>query len=201
MVIGFPIHHLIRRRLQATHGVFEAQLLGEPAVGPKGHAFDQVRTTSHLAYVSWFAALAVGVLLWMVLAGGSQAAGPGTSNGGPAGLSAIELALVGAIVGFVGLRFLYHLGIERSVFGRTSSTRSTVIPSRPGREHLRVWLGAALIPWNPVVGLVLGLGLQSTLPWSPYLLAWVCLPVTLCGIALLGGGLGRTVWSPGLLVG
>jgi len=201
VLIGFPIHHLIRQRLQATHGVFEAQLLGEPAGGPKGYAFDRVRATSQLAYVSWFAALAVLVLLWMVLAGAPQATGSATAYVGPAGPSPTVIALVLAVLVFIGLRTLYHLGVERSVFARASSAEPPVLPSRIGREQLRVWLGAALLPWNPLVGLVLGIGLQSSLSWSPYLLAWAFLPVTLCGIALLSGGLGKTAWSPRFLAG
>ena len=199
VLIGFPIHHLMRQRLQAAHGVSQGQLLGELPVGPKGFAFDWVRTTSQLAYASWFAAVAVLVLLWMVLAGATQTPGPATFDSGPAGLSPTVLAFVVAVIVFVGLRFLYHLGIERSVFTRACPSPSSVVPFRPGRDRLRVWLGAALLPWNPLVGLVLGIGLQSSLQWSPYLLAWAFLPVTLCGIALLTGGFGKTVWSPRFL--
>jgi hypothetical protein len=56
-----------------------------------------------------------------------------------------------------------------------------------------------LLPWNPLLGLFIGVALQSSLSWSPYFLAWAFLPVTLLGIALLGGCFGRTRWSSELL--
>ncbi|HEY6237906.1 MAG TPA: hypothetical protein VIZ68_01815, partial [Thermoplasmata archaeon] len=198
-VATFPIHHMIRQRLQRVHGIFGDQLLGQPPTELADYAFDRVRAASYFAYASWAAGLAVVVVLWTVLAGGP---GPGGASAyGPVstGPSPAALALVATLLLFVALRSLYHLGIERAVSARPSNGADPGNGSVPRGPGLRTQLGALLLPWNPLVGLILGVALQSVLPWSAYLVAWAFLPVTLLGVALLSGCIGKTTWTPKFL--
>jgi hypothetical protein len=106
------------------------------------------------------------------------------------------MLLTAGILIFVGLRIFYHGGLAAVV--RSESGTSSE-PSLARSDRPAVWrtqLGAALLPLNPLTGLLLGWTLQSVFPWSPYALAWAFLPFTLLGIALLGGSFGLTAWSP-----
>lgn len=198
LLATLPVHHILRQRLQSEHGIAEEHLLGRPPAEPAGDEFDRVRTTSWFAYASWLAAIAAVAFAWITLVTATPR-GPSSTyvpaSGAP---SAAAVAVVISLIAFGVLRFLYHLGLERSVVGAAPPGEA----SRPApRFHLAGVLGAALLPWNPLVGLVLGVALQNSLPWSPFLLAWAFLPVTLLGIALLVGCFGKTVWSPRALAG
>jgi hypothetical protein len=197
--IGFLFHHRVRARLLATRGLTSEDFFRNDEGEPDGASADRVRTTLYLAYASWCAALATVLLTGIVLADRSA---NGRSVGitvvtGPLPLGPDALLLVAVVLSFLALRILYHLGLAATTAAAPSDPADR--PQDPGarRATWRTYLGAALLPCNPLVGAILGLALQPSLPGSPYLLAWAFLPLTLLGGALLAGCFGRTIWSAG----
>jgi hypothetical protein len=194
-LVTAPLHHVLRARLLQTQGIGAEHLLGESAGVRVGRNAERIRTTSYLAYASWAAGIAVLVSLWSTLADASAAGVITGIAANPLGPSPLEVALGVSVVAFTALRTAYHVGLQRSVAATESPGPRGPASPRAWSEELRTWLGAALLPWNPLLGLIVGAALQSSLSWSPYFLAWAFLPVTLLGIALLGGFFGRTSWS------
>ncbi|MCI4318902.1 MAG: hypothetical protein L3K23_02060 [Thermoplasmata archaeon] len=198
-LITFPIHHILRARLQRMHGVSEDQLFGGMASGPVGREFEQIRTASYFAYASWAAGVAVVVALGTALWSGS-AAGVSPPNGPVvSGPSPAAVGVVVAVVLFGILRTLYHLGLEQSVSATATPPADAEVVLRRNASDRRARLGAALLPWNPLTGLIVGAAMAPTTSWSPFFLAWVFLPITLLGIALLSGCFGSSTWSSSAL--
>lgn len=142
--------------------------------------------TSSLLRMSWALGFLAGVTmlgtlpLW-AFASDTQAAAP----------SALVWVLGILLVAFGVVRIIYHLRLASTTVLRGESRGTTVLT----RSSLRGALGAALLPWNPLVGALLGLMFQPVLNVSPFLLAWVFLVANLVGIALLLGAFGPTPWT------
>jgi hypothetical protein len=187
-IIAIPFHTRVRTALQS--------FLSGGSVRPEPLTFDRAHTVAYFAYASWFFAflmlIAVGILA--VSTSSSVAVTSGTT--GTPVLSAAAILLVMLVVVVVCLRALYHnsmasaLDDARRVYSQDNSPVQLL-----GGDSLRTKIGAALIPWNPLVGLILGWALQPITTWSPFVMAWIFLPVTLLGMALLGGYFGRTAWA------
>jgi hypothetical protein len=193
IAVGYPIHRILRARLESSEGIGEAQLFGLAPSTMPGPGYDDVPATGQYAHASWVAAVAVSVLLWMSVASGTPASGAGPSTA--------AWLLLGGLGVFLALRFIYHRGLARLVAAQVARSGGERRFDESTGSSLRTGLGAALLPLNPLAGLVLGVGLDAWFPDAPYFLALGFLPVTLLGIALLSGGFGRTVWTPRFLTG
>lgn len=194
-VAAAAFHGSVRTRLQGRYGLTMTQLLTTSDLEPRPASPVAVRWASYAAYASWAAGGALLLLTGYGLAGGfdlvraSTPTGGGTTEGPPAGLILSAVLLV-----VVLLRVAFHVGLALAA-AQDGSQSSGAGPSRERAVTFRTMVGAALLPWNPLVGLIFGWALQSFLPFSPYLPAVVFLLVTLLGAAILGGCFGRTLWS------
>ncbi|MCI4367256.1 MAG: hypothetical protein L3K08_05855, partial [Thermoplasmata archaeon] len=152
--------------------------------------------TAIYAYGSWLSYAALLGLLFLTFAGGFGE-NPLESSGGAAqgpGVTAIGGLIALVLIMGVGLRALYH----RTLAATASAARGDSPPTtRPADwSKIRTDLGAVLLVWNPLAGLLLGVALPGVFPWGPLAVAEASLPITLLGIALLAGGFGRTLWVP-----
>jgi hypothetical protein len=166
------------------------------AIGPGPYTFDRFRIVSYIAYASWFAIFLMLVTVWIMALVGRSSGYVTTPAGGTPELSLTATLLVILVLAVASLRALYHNGLATAIGDlRTASSPASPSTQVRGLDALRTRVGAALLPWNPLVGLLLGWALQPVTTWSPYLLAWIFLPVTLLGMALTGGFFGKTLWA------
>ncbi|MCI4317082.1 MAG: hypothetical protein L3J96_00955, partial [Thermoplasmata archaeon] len=197
-ILGFVYHHAIRARLAYSHGVTEGDLFGTPGAGPVGFAFDRVRRASYCAYASWIAAAVAILLLPVVLVERNSAPTGSVFDVGSSTFSMApgSLLLLAVLVGFIGLRALYHIELASASNAEVDEVAARV--RRPGQrmETFRTWAGSVLLSMNPLVGGLLALALAPSVSTSTYLLPLAFLPVTLLGTAVLAGCYGRTAWSP-----
>jgi|GEM_PF-4438861 len=177
IVVGDLYHGRVRKALLETEGSSFERLLETATTGGPEAPVSRIATTSALSWA--LAAVSVAALgVW--------------GFGGP-----LTPVVAAPLVALGVVRAIHHWELARGV------QRSAGIPARggtdPARERwtpLRTALGAGLLPWNPLLGLLLGWVALPTLGASPYLLAWALLPVTLAGAALLAGTFGPTNWVP-----
>ncbi len=133
----------------------------------------------------------VGGLLVLAMLASIPYVGFGSSP--PLGLlSPLAWVLVGLIVVFELLRAVYHMRLATTTVHGESGWEETEL-STGGRR--RGVVGAALLPWNPLVGGLLGLLFQPLLPGGPYVLVWGFLLVNLLAAGLLLGAFGASPWS------
>jgi hypothetical protein len=179
-IAAFPLEHWARGQLL----VRELPPVGQPfEIAPPTQALRRARTA---ATASAAVGLAAVLLALIVLVAGSV---PGTALA-PA---AILLAVV--VILFVALRAVYH----------HATTCALVEAAEPEARYAgldaaaraRTLVGAALLPCNPLVGLLLGLAFAPESPSGAFTLAVAFLPVTLLGIAVTLGLFGPTAWAPG----
>ncbi len=196
---AIPLHAAARSRLQKLHGIKTGELFDwhPPELSTPG--FARAQSATGFAYASW----AIGAILLLLLVFDlstsplpAVGAGAGTSPVIPA-VSPGWIILGGVTVLFAALRGLYHDGLAKAAATAQSGGDVATIRSKEGGAmSLRTHVGAALLPWNPFLGLLLGFAFSGVLSVSPYLVAWAFLPVTLLGIAILLGAFGPTDWSP-----
>jgi hypothetical protein len=187
-ILAIPFHTKVRRALQSF-------LSGAPN-RQDYYAFDRSHFVAYFAYASWFFAFLMLLAVWItaVSTRSSEYVTSG-SNGTPV-LGAAAIVLVILVVTVVVLRTLYHNDLASAMGEARRAYAPFSGASQPwSGEELRTKIGAALIPWNPLVGLILGWALQPVTTWSPFVFAWAFLPVTLLGMALLGGFFGKTAWA------
>jgi hypothetical protein len=197
-LVVIPFHATARSRLQKLYGVRTGEFFDwhPPELSPP--AFERAQSATGFAYASW----AVGAIMLLLLVF-DLSTSPLPTVGAGSGTSPVLTAIspgwivLGAVtVLFAALRGLYHDGLARAA--ATPPTGGDVeADSSTGKEGvtLRTHVGAALLPLNPFLGLLLGFALSSVVSVSPYLVAWAFLPVTLLGIAILLGAFGPTDWS------
>jgi hypothetical protein len=143
--------------------------------------------TSALSRMSWALGFLAGVVMlatipqWATISD-TQAATP----------SALVLTLACLLVAFVLVRVIYHLRLASVTVQKEEESGGTAVLSK---SSLRGSLGAALLPWNPLVGALLGLMFQPVLNASPFVFAWAFLVVNVIGVALLLGAFGPTPWT------
>ncbi|MCI4330588.1 MAG: hypothetical protein L3K19_01915 [Thermoplasmata archaeon] len=196
-VAGAPLHHRLRLRLREESALPPDWLFGGSQSPAGSGRSERVRLTCGLAYASWLVGGALLLLIGFGPAGGldlNSSSGTGPALGfalPPPG--ALVLGVV--ILCVVGLRALYHVRLAASVSEGTTLYPATGADWMDRSSIRRTQLGAALLPFNPMTGLLLGWAFQSALPWSPFVLAWAFLPVTILGMALLGGCFGRSAWA------
>ena len=189
-----PFFASARSRLQNLYGFSAAESIAGRRPDSPRLSYERVGWAASFSYASWVAG---GVLALTALLAAVGSDTTSVSLGGTeAGVSVDPgWLIVGTItVVFVALRALFHYHLARAA--STPPTGASPAPSeREGMGGFRTQVGAVLLTLNPFVGLLLGLGFQSVIPWSPFLLAWVFLPVTYLGIAVLSGCFGPTAWS------
>ncbi|HEV2519399.1 MAG TPA: sialidase family protein [Thermoplasmata archaeon] len=198
VVLTIPFLGAARSRLLRRHGVSLDRSYGESPPDGGGSDVGPAQRAAWWAFGSWVA----GGFLLLVLFGDLVSGTPPTygtaSEAGsiPPPLPPEWILLGVATVVFAVLRVLYHLAMASAVgrpppSGWTGSPETLAVRASVRRTQI----GAILLPWNPFVGLLLGFELPAVFPVSPYLIALAFLPVTVLGIALLGGGFGPTVWT------
>jgi len=194
--VAVPFHGAARSRLQKLYGFTAEGLFTWPVPEAPAPGLDRVQKAASFAYASWIT-LGAAVLLLLI----GLAVGPGSVDGSGSNAflpSQVGIVLALIVVLFGVLRGLYHYNVARAASAPSSATVDGASqPSSEGAALLRTQLGAALLPWNPFVGLLLGVALGSFLRWSPYGFVWAFLPVTYLGLALLSGCFGSTAWSSG----
>ncbi len=176
-----PFVTRVRRELASSTGFSTSAWMDGSISAPPGSPLDRMRWTSAFAYASWLAAFGILVVLIADLAGAVSADGF-TSVGAP---------IVVLVVSFAVLRILYHHGLARLTAVEMDGNRV----GASAAQGFRSAAGAALLPWNPFVGLLIGVAVASGGAGDPFLFAWAFLPVTLLGIALSCGAFGPTLWS------
>jgi hypothetical protein len=193
--VAAVFHGEVRRRLQHSAGAGIDDLINAEPRRSEEVPFVLARQAAYYAYGSWVAAGGFLLALWVAVTGGFGPDGWGTPAVGSAATSpplggiVVATLLVVAVV----CRMLYHRSLAVAASAALDQT-----PPAPGvlpGASLRTQLGAGLLVWNPLVGLILGAALQGAIPWSPISVAEAFLPITLLGIAVLAGAFGRTVWS------
>ncbi|HTT25480.1 MAG TPA: hypothetical protein VMH90_00765, partial [Thermoplasmata archaeon] len=187
----------VRRRLQVSSGATIERLLGGDDARAEEVPFQMTRQLALFAYGSWTAVLVFLSLFFVTVTGGFGSEGFGSTGdpaAGPATVSAGDVLVLASLLVAVGLRALYHYQLAVA----TSLTQARAPPNPGTRDWagVRSSLGAALLVWNPLVGLIVGTVLSGMLPDGPQVLAEAAVPVTLLGIALLAGAFGPTRWAP-----
>ena len=150
---------------------------------------------SYFAYASWVATFFLLIAVGLFDTTSPVQAPLSTSVGGGTVLNAMAMFLVVMALAVAGLRVLYHDGLGAAMREATVLMQGPPPPATGKWDTLRTRVGAALLPWNPLVGLILGWALEPVLSWSPFVLAFLFLPVTLLGMAIQAGLLGRTAYS------
>jgi hypothetical protein len=148
---------------------------------------NRMGVTSTLLRISWVLGVLAGVVMFITIP--LWLTSSDTLAATPSALVWIPACL---LVAFVLVRVIYHLRLASTTVLKEGENGGTVVLTK---SSLRGIVGAALLPWNPLVGALLGLLFQSTLNVSPFLLAWAFLVVNVIGIALLLGAFGPTPWT------
>jgi uncharacterized membrane protein len=148
---------------------------------------NRMRATSALLRISWALGFLAGVMMLVSIP--IWATSSGTQVTTP---SVLVCILAFFLVAFVLVRVIYHLRLASATVLIDGENGGTAVPTK---SSLRGILGAALLPWNPLVGALLGLMFQPELNVSPFLLAWAFLVVNMIGIAILLGAFGPTPWT------
>jgi hypothetical protein len=148
---------------------------------------NRMGATNALLKMSWSLGLLAGFL--MLVTASLWATNSDTQASTP---SALVWVLAFLLVAFVLVRIIYHLRLSTTTVLKEGETGGAGFLSR---SALRGSLGAALLPWNPLVGALLGLMFQPVLNVSPFVLAWAFLVINVIGIALLLGVFGPTPWT------
>ncbi len=194
--LALPFLWGARKSVQEANGLrtFGSYLVGERWTD-RARAFDRSQAAVDFAYASWVGGfLALLALLFAIIFTPYAPVTSGAVTTPQLSVAATILLLI--VVAVVVLRALYHGELGAVVGAATAGRRAPARRSREGTARLlRTWTGAALLPWNPFVGLLLGWALQPLTSMSPYVLALVFLPVTLLGMLVLNGGFGKTAWA------
>jgi hypothetical protein len=148
---------------------------------------NRMGATNSLLRISWALGFLAGVVMLATISlwatnTDSQAVTP----------SVLACVLACLLCAFVLVRVLYHIRLTSTTVLKDEENGGTSVLTG---SNLRGILGAALLPWNPLVGALLGLMFQPVLSASPFLLAWAFLVINMIGIALLLGAFGPTPWT------
>jgi hypothetical protein len=198
---GFFFQSSARQALQRAHALRpEDYFTGRSLGASRGGGEERVRVASFYAYLSWGLGFVLVIYLLLVLSGGiGLTTQPvyGPAMAAPQ-LSEGAFFLVGLIGGVALLRSASHYEMAAALRAvRRDLGIAELPPAQARNAKRRDGLAAILLPWNPFTGLLVGLALQPVYPGAVLALAWVCLPITLLGLALVGGFLGRSAWTLG----
>lgn len=193
---SIPFHTSTRRRLQQLHQIRPLAIFREDP-SAKGTAAERVGRAALADYASWVAGFLM-VALFLSALGGlilrvdpSAGYSPFSNDLAPG-----AYVLLGSVVVVVLLRMALHASLSDAMaLDRADVSDGPDVAVVSPRLVLRGRVGAALLVWNPFVGLLIGWTLQPAFPSAPSVLPWAFLPVTLLGMALLWGFYGGTSWS------
>ncbi|MDE1822590.1 MAG: hypothetical protein KGI98_17275 [Euryarchaeota archaeon] len=194
---AMPFHAAVRRALQQSYQVRPERLFFEDP-STMGLAQERVRLAALAAYASWAAGFLV-VSVFLLALEGSITRADVTSAYSPLAnqLASGAYILLGAVLLVTLLRTVLHASLADSMaLVRARMTLGSDEAPIPPSTILRGRIGAALLVWNPFVGLLVGWAMQPAFPSAPSMLPWAFLPVTLLGMAILWGLYGATSWSP-----
>lgn len=196
-LVAFPFHSRVRKALQSMHKVrtITGSFFGVSA-DYGAPAFDKAQIATDLARGSWLACFFMLIAVLFAASAGRVDDAIGSMAIGSPELSGAAGALLFLVVVMVVLRAVYHNALASTVGDERAATLSPTDMARPrGSEYLRTRIGSSLLPWNPLVGLIIGWAIQPVTSWNPYFMALAFLPVTLVGIAMLCGFFGETTWT------